>query len=259
MKQNRIFSRVIAISVMLTCASCAESSPPAKFDMTVSSVAKMDTYAIRATDNAWPKTQTGVTLADNLLTQNYYLVFDGSGSMAGVQCSNNVSKMDAAKAAVSQFVLQIAASANIGLYIFDSEGMSERVPLGLHAKDTIVDVVKGSQLGGGTPLKLAVEQGYKALSEQAAKQLGYGEYNLVIITDGEASPGYDPRSAVNTILASSPIVVHTIGFCISGKHSLNQQGYTFYKAANDPASLAKGLSDVLAEVQDFSVTEFKGP
>ena len=62
---------------------------------------------------------------------------------------------------------------------------------------------------------------------------------------------------LNTLLKESPIVLHTIGFCIDSKHALNQAGRTIYKAADNPEALRQGLSDVLAEAPQFAVTKFK--
>jgi hypothetical protein len=79
---------------------------------------------------------------------------------------------------------------------------------------------------------------------------------LVVVTDGHASKGEDPTPAVNRILGESPVVVHTIGFCIGERHPLNQPGRTYYRSANNPRALQQGLETVLAESPDFSVTQF---
>ena len=63
-------------------------------------------------------------------------------------------------------------------------------------------------------------------------------------------------AAFSRLLAESPVVIHTIGFCIGEKHSLNQPGRIDYRAADDPVALARGLSAVLAESPDFTVTDF---
>ena len=59
------------------------------------------------------------------------------------------------------------------------------------------------------------------------------------------------------MLNESPVVLHTIGFCIGSRHSLNQAGRTIYKAADNPGALQQGLADVLAEAPQFSVQKFK--
>jgi hypothetical protein len=92
---------------------------------------------------------------------------------------------------------------------------------------------------------------------RAAAQLGYGEYHLVVVTDGEANQGEDPRAIVDVITRKSPIVVHTIGFCIGQNHSLNQPGKTVYRAADNPEDLERGLAEVLAEAPSFDAQSFK--
>jgi hypothetical protein len=58
------------------------------------------------------------------------------------------------------------------------------------------------------------------------------------------------------MLAETPIVVHTIGFCIGEDHVLNQPGRTFYLAADSREDLERGLDSVLAEAPSFDVAAF---
>jgi Mg-chelatase subunit ChlD len=117
-------------------------------------------------------------------------------------------------------------------------------------------VVGEVQAASGTPLAHAIELAYGKLLEQAQRQLGYGEYNLVVVTDGHASEGQDPTGVVNRILDESPVALHTIGFCISAEHALNQPGRAVYRAADNPRALGEGLGAVLAEAPSFDLTEF---
>jgi Ca-activated chloride channel homolog len=50
--------------------------------------------------------------------------------------------------------------------------------------------------------------------------------------------------------------MHTIGFCLGSRHSLNQKGVVLYKSASDQSSLTAGLESVLAESEDFNVSNF---
>lgn len=220
----------------------------------------VDTYAYRAADNTWPAISEGQTqtiVADNLGTKNYYLVFDASGSMNEISCSRGQDKIAVAKSSVMEFITKIPADANIGLLAFYDGKIFELAALGSSSRKQAIDQINRIAANGGTPLKTSIEHAYKALSIQAVKQLGYGEYHMVVVTDGEASKGEDPRSIVMTMISHSPIVLHTIGFCISGDHSLNQRGLSIYKSANNPMELAKGLDSVLAEASDFSVDSFE--
>jgi len=195
-------------------------------------------------------------VAADLASRNYYIIFDGSGSMERDGCSNGRSKIDVAKESLEKFAANVPETANLGLAVFDARGVAEEVPLGRENRSDFIAKVKAVFPGGATPLKSAMALGSEKLEEQARRQLAYGEYNLVVVTDGEASAGEDPRSIVADLLLNSPVVVHTIGFCISGDHSLNQPGKTVYKAANEPEQLTKGLEEVLAESETFDVATF---
>ncbi|MFA6430357.1 MAG: vWA domain-containing protein [Candidatus Paceibacterota bacterium] len=184
------------------------------------------------------------SLEGNLLRRNIYLIFDCSGSMDG-------DKIEIAKKAINQFATSVPEDMGIGIAIFDKHGLSERLPLGINNRKQFNDIVNSARAGGGTPLSEAVRIGYEALRSQAKCQLGYGEYHLVIVTDGEANPGCDPTEMVNQVLQDSPVVIHTIGFRIGERHSLNQPGRTIYKDAQSPEGLAEGLQSVLAESEKF--------
>ena len=62
-----------------------------------------DSYAARATDNGWPNIdESQANIASDLSTKNYYLVFDGSGSMEESGCSNRRNKINVAKESVTK-------------------------------------------------------------------------------------------------------------------------------------------------------------
>ncbi len=217
----------------------------------------LNSYAKRGADNTWPPLEAGTAqVASNLMAKNYYLVVDGSGSMRDEGCSNGQAKLAVAKQAISSFVNKLPSDANVGVFAFDNRGTGERLPLGQYSAAEIIDSINSIQAGGGTPLSKGIEAGNDVLTRQAKKQLGYGEYHMVVVTDGEASSNYSPDNAVRNLLSGSPIVLHTIGFCINERHSLNQPGYTIYKAANNPKDLLEGLESVLAEAPDFQVADF---
>ena len=47
------------------------------------------------------------------------------------------------------------------------------------------------------------------------------------------------------------IEIHTIGFCISGRHSLNDPSRVFYTDATSPEALKAGLDATQGEAADF--------
>ncbi|HPJ35514.1 MAG TPA: VWA domain-containing protein [Spirochaetota bacterium] len=184
----------------------------------------------------------------NTGTRNYYIIFDGSGSMAG-------EKLKIAKKAFIKFIKSIPEKSNIGLVAFDAGGFFERAPLGSDRKK-IIDEVTKLKAGGKTPLGGCIEIAYNKLGLQAKKQMGYGEYSLIILTDGQATDGNKMKYAVDLILEDTPIAIHTIGLKIGAGHALNQPGRIYYKAAENLQELSKGLESVLAETEDFTVTDF---
>lgn len=197
-----------------------------------------------------------IELASNMAAKNYYVILDGSGSMGESQCTENETKAAVATRSLLSFADSVAPDANLGLLIFDNKGTSERVPLGLANRDDFKKEVQNFVPDGQTPLYDAMLIGALKLQEQAQKQQGYGEYFLVVVTDGIASMRQEPDSVVRHVLKHSPIVVHTIGFCIGDKHSLNQTGKTIYKAAGNQEELISGLESVLAESESFDISDF---
>lgn len=207
----------------------------------------------------WPylgDDQQQATLADDLLRKNYYVVFDGSGSMSETACSGEMNKITAAKKALIAFSNNVPQDANLGMLAFDNSGISERTALAIHNREQFIDQVNRVYANRSTPLLTSITKAFDSITRQARTQLGYGEYHLVIVTDGYADPDEKPRSIVDKMLHDTPIIIHTIGFCISDKHSLNQPGKILYKSATDVHSLQQGLDDVLAEAPDFTAQQF---
>ncbi|MCE2571363.1 vWA domain-containing protein [Motilimonas eburnea] len=254
------------LSVLFIALAClfiwqANSLPPSETLPTSKSVkdnisdflsSSGEGYGLQATKNDWPTLPQEQGVASSLLAQNYFIVFDGSGSMAEIQCNGDQTKLVAAKRAVKQFINEVPANANVGLLVFDYFGTQVKAELASANRDAIKQAIDDVQSGGGTPLKTSLAKGFHEIEKQAQQQLGYGEYNIVVVTDGDASVREDPSGVVDLIYQSSPVSIHTIGFCLGSDHALNQQGITFYKSAGDSQSLKEGLSSVLAESDNFT-------
>ena len=198
----------------------------------------------------WYGNDTAKELDPLLTRRNFLILLDGSGSMADSKCSGNLTKIVAAKQAIAAFATKLKPEDNLGLCAFDSRGVAERAPLSLN-RGAFTTALQAVRAGSNTPLGTAVTLGYSRLQKQAQRQLGYGEYYLVVVTDGEADQGNDPRDIVNQITSQSPVVISTIGFCIGQGHSLNRPGLTLYHDATDLEQLNQGLESVLAE-SEFS-------
>ncbi len=267
----RLSSIFMTILTLFFLFGCGEEPPPpkpvpAKLAATPSpsaTVNKPPEAATRPAVNSlvskvWPfitDDQEAKGLAKNPVTQNYILIFDGSGSMGDVKCSAGRKKIDVAKKAVTEWSKTLPADANIGLVAFHNRGWV----FGKLGETDRKDFIKGVQsliYGGKTPLSKAFDQAYKDITLQGQKQLGYGEYTIVVVTDGIANSPGQLSQTVKTIQAAAPIIIYTIGFCIVAKHSLNQPGKTVYKAADNPEALRQGLKEVLAESVTFDDSEF---
>lgn len=191
------------------------------------------------------------------LTRNFYFIMDGSGSMRESttrDCGGDqrfIDKINGARWAIKKFLENVPEDVNIGLYIFDRDGKREVVPLGKANRDSFLQAVDKIDAGGGTPLALAIRYGTMRLVEQYKKQLGYGEFRLVVITDGIAEN--IPESAIYASKYGIPI--YAIGLCVAKDHPLRQFSVS-YQAADSFADLSKGLTETLAELPGFDVTQF---
>ena len=169
-------------------------------------------------------------------------------------CGGGGSKFEVAKVAVQKFIKSIPSDVNVGLVRLNA-GMV--VELGTGNRDALMRAVEEIDSSGGTPLKSSMQKAYEVLTRQGQRQLGYGMYRLVMVTDGEANLGEDPQYVVSVITSNSPVIIHTIGFCIGPDHSLNQPGRTYYAEANSPEELKRGLESVLAEAPTFGSVMFR--
>jgi Ca-activated chloride channel family protein len=191
------------------------------------------------------------------LVRNLYFVFDGSGSMndrpdRGCHGDRTFkTKIEGAKWAVREFLKVVPADVNMGLYVFDARGQREVVPIGAAQRDSFTAAIDQIRAGGGTPLAEAIRFAADRLIRQYQAQLGYGEYRLVVITDGIADR--IPQAA--TYAAQYGIPIYAIGLCIGADHPLRRYAVS-YRAADSFTDLAAGLEATLAELPTFDAAEF---
>jgi hypothetical protein len=195
------------------------------------------------------------------LARNFYVIFDGSGSMAEAlnkQCKGDKrfgSRLEGAKWAVEQFLPLVPPEVHLGLWIFDADGNRERVELGFGTRADFLSAVKKTRAGGNTPLTESIEQGVNRLVQQRDKQLGYGEFRLVVVTDGQATGRPLPQAVAYARERHIPI--YTIGLCLSAEHELRKYSVS-YRAADSIDALKRGLEETLAETNMFDPQTFPG-
>jgi Ca-activated chloride channel homolog len=202
-----------------------------------------------------------VPAGEAALTRNFYFIFDGSGSMAESltkQCKGDKrfgSRLEGAKWAVEQFLPLVPREVNLGLWVFDANGNSERVALSPDSRARVVAEVQKIRAGGRTPLTESIEQGVNRLVQQRDQQLGYGEFRLVVVTDGEATGRPLPQAVAYARERRIPI--YTIGLCLGAEHQLRKHSVS-YRAADSIEALKLGLEETLAETSIFDPQTFPG-
>ncbi|MCY9844568.1 vWA domain-containing protein [Vibrio caribbeanicus] len=249
---------LLSLSILIGCGQAqANKEKEEEQPITVSGLTEVESYALRGSDQSWPGTgDEKLILSKDKATANYYVIFDGSGSMEDTRCGNGERRIDVAKRAIGTFFDALPKNSNVGLILFDKKGARDAVPLKRNNPSRLKAVTDGAIAGGGTPLGSTLEYASEKLREQGQKQQGYGEYNIVVLTDGKAGDEEKMIRVVNDITAQSPISLHTIGFCLGDRHALNKYGVINYQPASDAAELVRGLKSVLAESSSFTSNSF---
>lgn len=191
------------------------------------------------------------------LARNFYFIFDGSGSMSDApdrDCLGETQfplKLQGAQFAVQEFLKKVPDDIQIGLLVFDYAGTREVVPLGTGNRQQFMTAINAVDAGGGTPLANAIRFGAGQLKKQYQRQLGYGEYRIVVVTDGIAKK--IPAAATYAMEYGFPI--YAIGLCVRENHPLRDYALS-YRAADSMEDLTKGLEDTLAELPVYDAQSF---
>lgn len=125
------------------------------------------------------------------------------------------------------------------------------------AKSALPDLLRPIVSDGSTPLTRSIGEAQSMLEAEAATVRGFGTFRLIVTTDGQADDGAALDAAIETLAASTPIQVTTIGIGISGNHVLRREDLgSFVDVANVDA-LAEALQAAVAENTDFTaITDF---
>jgi uncharacterized protein with von Willebrand factor type A (vWA) domain len=186
---------------------------------------------------------------------NFYFLFDMSGSMDD-KCSGK-RKIDGAKEAVTMFMKNIPDDINIGLMLFGTRsghGYEEALPVGPGNKDEFLRVINSLQPTGDTPLGEALLASVDKIIEQYKKQLGYGTYRIIIVTDGEQT-GIDLKQPCNYLGQHGFIGLYSIGLCMKSSHTLKKYSLS-YRDANNYEELEQALVEATAESDVFDASLF---
>ena len=177
------------------------------------------------------------------------VVLDDSGSMGEGMRGARGTKMEAAKAALREVFAGLPPGARVGLFALNTSSSSpgggyELLPIAEPDPGAVDRVLKNIRADGGTPLGERLEQATAALRDLRAARR-YGDYRLLIVTDGEASDADRLEAAVPRALGAG-LTVDVIGVAMAGDHTLATR-VDRYRRADDPAALRAALEEVLAE------------
>ena len=190
-----------------------------------------------------------IGIAENELhTDNIIVILDASGSMReNFRAEQTKSKMDAAKAALREVLAKVPDDTHIGLLVFSGNNIQDEwvYPLGPKDTDRLMAAINIPQPGGGTPLGKYMRVGANRLLEQREKQYNYGNYRLLVVTDGEAQDK-DKVAQYTPEILNRQIRVDVIGVDMKTDHNLAKDADSYRKADN-PGELVAAVSQILAE------------
>ncbi|MDE0556687.1 MAG: VWA domain-containing protein [Candidatus Poribacteria bacterium] len=189
--------------------------------------------------------------ADDIHKDNIVVILDASGSMQEKFSGDQTkSKMEAAKAALQEVLAKVPEDTWIGLLVFSGANIRNEwvYPLGEKETQKLIAAIDLPQPGGGTPLGKYIRIGANRLLEERAKQYNYGNYRLLIVTDGEASDAAQVEYYTPEIL-NRQIRVDVIGVDMKTDHMLAKV-VDSYRRADNPGELVAAVSQILAETGD---------
>lgn len=177
------------------------------------------------------------------------IVLDASGSMGRPMRSENVRKIDSAKAALREVLGQVPDTTQVGLLVFSARGLGSAewlYPLGPRDDTALTAAIDRPEPGGGTPLGANLKKAADRLLEEREKQFGAGTYRLLVVTDGEAN---DPTlvDRYTPEIVARGIRVDVIGVDMAQDHTLATRVHS-YRRANDTQALKQAISEVFGEV-----------
>ncbi len=185
---------------------------------------------------------------DDIHKDNIVVILDASGSMQDKFSGDRTkSKMEAAKAALQEVLANIPDGTQIGLLVFSGANIHNEwvYPLGPKDTEKLITAIRLPQPSGDTPLGKYIRIGANRLLEQREKQYNYGNYRLLVVTDGEASDADKVKHYTPEIL-NRQIRIDVIGVDMKTDHMLANV-VDSYRKADNPGELVAAVSQILAE------------
>ncbi|MCX6714380.1 MAG: VWA domain-containing protein [Candidatus Uhrbacteria bacterium] len=177
------------------------------------------------------------------------IVIDGSGSMKdAISPGSNDRKITVAKNALKSVIDQIPQTTHVGVLLFVGDDWGRKItidwlaPIAPMNKDQIKAAIDQINPGGGTPLGTSIKKAADALIEARSAQHNRGTYQLLVVTDGVATPAEEDQlmKAYAPEVMSSGIQLDVIGVGMEERHPLATIARRYWKA-NDAIALDRAL------------------
>ena len=190
--------------------------------------------------------------ASGLWAANYVVVvLDDSGSMNEAMARQNMTRMEAAKQALTKVLEILPDDTQVGIALLNGRvnGDPWVIPLGPIDMPQVRKLLEKVRAGGGTQLGRFLKVGADGLLNKRGEE-HYGTYRLLVVTDGEAN---DPKLVERYLpdILSRGLTVDVIGVDMDQAHSLATKVHS-YRQADDPSSLTQAIQEVFAETSAAS-------
>ena len=176
------------------------------------------------------------------------VLLDDSGSMRQEMRtgSGREPRMSVAQAALTKVIQQLPDQTTLGILLMNG-ARSENgwlVRLGPLDRKAALSRLAQVRADGGTPLGQSMMTAMDELLSMRSK-LPYGDYRLLVVTDGEASDANMLQRYLPDMVARG-ISIDAIGVDMRADHTLAQSAHS-YRKANDAASFEQALTEIFAE------------
>lgn len=179
------------------------------------------------------------------------VVLDDSGSMRQnmARSRSASSRMQAAKAALAQVIEQLPPETQLGIFTLNRNRRGDHwiIPIAPIDKASAIAQIEGLRADGGTPLGASLKSAADNLLS-IRERLVYGDFRLLVITDGEATDRELLDAYLPDLLARG-LTLDVIGVDMLDEHSLANRSHS-YRRADDEASFAEAITAVFAESSD---------
>ncbi len=176
------------------------------------------------------------------------LTFDVSGSMSADDLKPT--RMEAAKAAATQFVKSQPSSVLIGVVAFSDGGIAVQAPTadreetlatigrlvprrGTSLANGILVSLNAIALNAGDPAILTTSASGESQEPVAAPQGWYPSAVVMLLSDGENNQEPDPIAAAD-LAADLGVRIYTVGIGSTGGSTITVEGFTVHSQLNEP-------------------------